>query len=361
MPLIGPVPAQVVVPEKAAVPQLDVARFPVLPASAASNDPIAAITFLRGLSSALPGEEAPASEAVFDNKRRLASEAVVSGGNALDPELVQLLKDVIGAPSVKGVHPEKGVADAVQRFAQDHGIRVERFEGSPGRPVLKLSVGPENVPGLILVAHTDTVSAGDESRWKYPPFAATVVNGKLYGRGAVDDKGGLVAAMGALLKAKQLAPQRSLALLAVPDEEAGATGKLGIRLLHEKGKLQGLGAIYTYPGLDHIIVGHRGVWRFKIDVQGKSFHTGSRQWQQQQGRGANALTGAAEVVLAIEGLSNRLQSQRGSGLYAGHTTVLSPVVVNGGQSYGMTPENVQLQVDGRLIPDLPVVKTSPIY
>ncbi|MFA6093301.1 MAG: M20/M25/M40 family metallo-hydrolase [Elusimicrobiota bacterium] len=328
---------------------------------------------LQGLSSSLRMKEPSALDSSFDNARpkpTLDETSVLAQtqppaserrtalrkehARALAPELAALLKALVSAPSVNGVNPEKNVADLLQEFALAHGMRVERFEASPGRPVLKISVGPEDVPGLLIVGHMDTVPVGDESVWKHPPFAADIEDGKLYGRGALDDKGGIVAAMGALLKVQKLSPRRCLSLLAVPDEEAGATGDLGIKLLHAKGKLQGLGAIYAYSGNDNITVGHRGVWRFRVRVRGKGKHTGSHQWQEEQGLGANALTGAARIMLALEDLSKELLSKRGSGLYAPYATVLTPVILHGGQSYGLTPDDVQLQVDSRLIPDLPV-------
>ncbi len=332
---------------------------PSLPSWALPSAPAALPLPETGPASALNG-------AFDDDRRRNGAEVVPGDGvfsqlgmkggkkRALAPELIKLLKDLVRTASVNGVDSEEGVAAVIESFAHDYGIRVERFEGSPGRPVLKLGVGPEDVPGLVLVAHTDTVGVGDESRWRHPPFAGVVDEGKLYGRGALDNKGGLVAAMGTLLKVREMAPRRSLTLLAVPDEEAGATGELGIRLLQKKGKLQGLGAIYAYPGLNHIIIGHRGVWRFQVGVVGESQHTGSRHWQRLQAQGANALTAAAEIILAIEGLSKKLADRKGGGFYSAYSTVLSPVVVQGGQSYGMSPEHVRLKIDGRLVPDVSV-------
>ena len=88
-----------------------------------------------------------------------------------------------------------------------------------------------------------------------------------HGRGAIDNKGGIAAAMAALwwLQENALEELKSgVTLIGVPDEESGATGRLGIKHLQDVGKLQGKGAIYVYPDSDRINIGHRGVWRIKI-------------------------------------------------------------------------------------------------
>ncbi|NIV40291.1 MAG: M20/M25/M40 family metallo-hydrolase, partial [Anaerolineae bacterium] len=65
----------------------------------------------------------------------------------------------------------------------------------PGRPnVIGVWRGAEGGRRLMFEGHTDVVTEGDVSQWTYPPFEATIVDGRMYGRGANDMKGGLVAA-----------------------------------------------------------------------------------------------------------------------------------------------------------------------
>ena len=269
----------------------------------------------------------------------------------LSPELSDLLVKLIQTPSVNGKDNEENVVAQVEQFAQAHGINAERFEGAAGRPVLMLEVGPEDVPALLIVAHTDTVTPGDPARWSHPPFGGEIKDGRLYGRGAVDNKGGLIAGLDALLRAKANGGRVHIKLACVPDEEAGATGNLGIKLLGNKGKLDAAGAIYAYPGLNKIGVGARGLWRFQIIVAGESSHTGGAPWQKIQGSGGNAISAAADLTLAIESLSQELETKKGKGHFAKYTSVLSPVMTNGGQGYNTGPERAALNVDGRLIPD----------
>jgi 2-polyprenyl-6-methoxyphenol hydroxylase-like FAD-dependent oxidoreductase len=67
--------------------------------------------------------------------------------------------------------------------------------------------------------------------------------------------------------------QPAVLLASVPDEESGATGRLGIRFLHELRLLSGRGAIYCYPGNQKLILGHRGVLRLAIETFGRAQHT----------------------------------------------------------------------------------------
>src|SRR4051794_15820000 len=178
----------------------------------------------------------------------------------LEPELrerlVRLCQHLVSTPSVNGTDTEAPVANILATFARDHGLGVEVYERERDRPTVLVTVGPSASPGLLLVAHSDTVSAGDATRWKSNPFAGEIRQGRLFGRGAADNKGGAVSALAALLMIKaEHCLRTSTRLLFVPDEESGATGRLGISFLAAQGKLHGLGAVYTYSGMSRIVVG----------------------------------------------------------------------------------------------------------
>ena len=263
-------------------------------------------------------------------------------------ELITLLQTLVQTPSVNGVHPEAAVAEVVVQFAQAHGLAVEVVAREAARPSVLVRLGPPGAVGLLLVAHTDTVAPGDEAAWTYPPFGGVIEDGRLYGRGAVDNKGGLVAALAALLLLQESPPARPVLLACVPDEEAGATGRLGIQHLHALGKLSGRGAIYTYPGLDELVLGHRGVYRFKLLARGQAVHSGSLAWQ--QGQGCNAVTGLADLALALEALRFPDES---TDLFAPYRTVVTPTVLRGGVGPSMVPDLAEAYVDVRLTPSVP--------
>lgn len=264
-------------------------------------------------------------------------------------ELTNLLQTLIQTPSVNGVDPERGVAERVVDFATAHGLAAEVVALDSDRPNVLVRLGPPGDAGLLLVAHIDTVAVGAVENWTHPPFGGEIVDGKLYGRGAVDNKGGLVTALAALLLLQAGPPlARPVLLAGVPDEEAGATGTLGVKHLHSLGRLTGRGAIYTYPGLNEIVLGHRGVLRLKLKTFGQAVHSGSLEWQ--RGQGCNAVTGMADILLALETLRF---DDSAADLFAPYRTMVTPTMTRGGFGPSMVPDTCEAYVDIRLVPAAP--------
>lgn len=271
----------------------------------------------------------------------------------LQQELIGLCRDLIRIPSVNGQNTEKDVVNAIAQFTEEHGLNTEILGADPERPCVLVEAGPTGDNALLLIAHTDTVGVGEEKAWDLPPFEGAIVDGKIFGRGAADNKGGIVAAIGALLLLKDLSASildRPVCLVCVPDEESGATGKLGVKFLHTSGKLSAPGAIYTYPGLETINIGHRGVWRIRLHTYGKSFHTGSRRWQDED-KSYNALTGMCELLLALEHL--KFEHESVTPLFERFATVITPTFMKGGIGPSTTPDHCESLVDIRLVPSYP--------
>ncbi|MCL6639480.1 MAG: type III-B CRISPR module RAMP protein Cmr6 [Firmicutes bacterium] len=123
-----------------------------------------------------------------------------------EAELVALTRDLVRIPSV--VRPgdpgatEAPVAEFVARWLDKEGLAVEVQAVAPGRPNVLAWLG-EGERTLLLEGHTDVVTEGDPAAWRYPPFAATLAEGRIWGRGAADMKGGLAAAMTAAAALKR--------------------------------------------------------------------------------------------------------------------------------------------------------------
>ena len=111
-----------------------------------------------------------------------------------------LLKALIACRSVTPA--EGGAQGWMAEVLSAAGFTVERLTFSePGTPDvdnLFASIG-SGAPHLVFAGHTDVVPPGDESRWSHPPFAGETAGGVLYGRGAVDMKGGIACFMAAAL------------------------------------------------------------------------------------------------------------------------------------------------------------------
>lgn len=135
-------------------------------------------------------------------------------------------------------------------------------------------------PVLVLAGHTDVVSAGDEADWDYPPFAATVQDGYLHGRGALDMKGGLAAQLTAAMAFVQQHPafKGTLAFLITSAEEGPSHYGTPIVLDH----LKRMGQTIDYcligePSSDRQVgdmlrIGRRGSLHGQLTVHGKAGH-----------------------------------------------------------------------------------------
>jgi succinyl-diaminopimelate desuccinylase len=134
-----------------------------------------------------------------------------------------ILTQLIACPSV--TPREGGALRLLETILTPLGFRVERVTFSePGTPDVEnlyARIG-EGGPHLMFAGHTDVVPPGEESAWKHPPFAAKVENGELFGRGAVDMKGGIacfVAAVARMLADGKWQGRGSVSFLITGDEE----------------------------------------------------------------------------------------------------------------------------------------------
>ncbi|HEX8807419.1 MAG TPA: succinyl-diaminopimelate desuccinylase [Xanthobacteraceae bacterium] len=170
----------------------------------------------------------------------------------------------------RSVTPDEGGALAyLQDLLARAGFQVHRaiFAEPDTAPVdnLYARIGTAK-PNLVFAGHTDVVPPGNESAWSHPPFAGEIVGDRLYGRGAVDMKGGIacfVAAALDYLGARGSKPNGSISLLITGDEESVAvngTVKL-LRWAAERGE-----------SFDHCILGEPS----NVDVLGDTIKAGRR-------------------------------------------------------------------------------------
>jgi succinyl-diaminopimelate desuccinylase len=137
-------------------------------------------------------------------------------------------------------------------------------------------------PCLMFAGHTDVVPPGDAAHWRFPPFSAEVTEGQLWGRGAVDMKGGLAASMAAAIAhvATHRSPKGSIAFLITGDEEGPAVN--GTAKLLDWAKARGetfdhciLGEPTNPDALgDMIKIGRRGSLTGRLTIHGKQGHVG---------------------------------------------------------------------------------------
>jgi acetylornithine deacetylase/succinyl-diaminopimelate desuccinylase family protein len=263
---------------------------------------------------------------------------------------VDFCRRLLQIPSVNNINDERAVAQVIAEKAQQLGLQAQIVGANQRRPNVIVSTHDALPTSLLLLGHLDTVPPGDELRWTYPPFSGTVADGRIYGRGAVDTKGGMTAvlfALAALVRIPGALENGRAQFIGVPDEESGATGTLGIKWLSANGLLSGLGAIYAYSG-DDIILGHRGLIRYRLVCEGQMAHTGSSEWQDGTA-GANAVTAMAELLLDLE----RIQTPHSPHKYFDqYRTIFTPgTVISGGTSINVVPDHCEALMDIRITPE----------
>jgi succinyl-diaminopimelate desuccinylase len=202
----------------------------------------------------------------------------------------------------RSVTPAEGGALAlIQKLLKGAGFAVERMTfAAPGTaPVENLYARlGDKAPHLVFAGHTDVVPPGDEARWSHPPFAGEIADGALYGRGAVDMKGGLACALAAALDhvaACKGAPDGSLSFLITGDEESVAvngTTKL-LQWAAERGErfdhcILGEPSSAAQVG-DTIKVGRRGSLNGTLVVTGRQGHVAYPQLAENPIRALTAL------------------------------------------------------------------------
>jgi len=201
-------------------------------------------------------------------------------------ELVEFLRALVRTPSQTG---EEGAAQAVvadrMRAA---GLETDVWEPDPavltpyadqvtavadyaGRPnVVGVRRGSGGGRSLILNGHVDTVEAGERAQWTRDPFGGEVVDGRVYGRGACDMKGGLATNLFALVALERagLALRGDLVVESTISEEDGGAGALAAVLRGYTAD----GAIITEPTRLAVVPAQGGSLMFRLRVQGRSAH-----------------------------------------------------------------------------------------
>ncbi len=269
-----------------------------------------------------------------------------------------ILKDLVAIPSVNPMGRdvsgagflETRVTEYLVRHLAQLGVPFEQIEIVPGRSnVLARLDSPAATRTVLLDAHQDTVPVDGMT---IEPFSPVERDGRLYGRGSCDVKGGLAAMLSAFTRLAHERPpgMPNVVLSMTCDEEATS---LGINHLTESwsGRSTPYRLCPTRPdvaivaeptGLD-IVVAHRGATRWKLHTQGRACHSS------RPGDGINAIYRMARVVVCLEDFAKWLPDSRPAHPRCGPAT-LSVGRIEGGSSVNIVPDTCTIEIDRRVIP-----------
>jgi acetylornithine deacetylase len=206
--------------------------------------------------------------------------------------LIDDLETLVEIRSITG--SEENVADWAAGALLAIGLRVEvvrpdldrlrRDAAWPGEemprqtlPIIVGRAGREGGRRLILSGHLDVVPPGDPATWSVDPWAGEIREGRLYGRGACDMKGGvaaIIAAVRMLMANGELRHlEGELMVVLVPSEEDGGQGTLGAIRSGATADM----AIITEPSNLDVVVAHAGAITFRLTVPGRAAHASQRR------------------------------------------------------------------------------------
>ena len=272
---------------------------------------------------------------------------------AIDPEeTIAFLQDLVRAPSVNPPGDVSAAMTVCERPLRDAEFAVRLLPHAPGKPNLVAEWGPADGPTLCFNAHLDVVPIGDESAWSHPPFAAEIADGRVYGRGAGDDKASVTAqVMGAVALARSGVPLRGrLAVTEVADEE---TSGAGAQHVIATAGIVPFGIIVGEQTRNRVAIGEKGTAGVNVVVSGRTAH-GALPWE-----GANAVEGMARVIVALgEELMPRLRERTHPYFMPSSASIN---LIEGGVKANVVPDRCAIFIDRRLVPgEDPAATTAEI-
>jgi succinyl-diaminopimelate desuccinylase len=241
---------------------------------------------------------------------------------------------------------ETAVAALVAGELRQLGLDVRIEDAAPGRPnVIGDWTGRRPGPLLILEGHSDVVTEGDASAWSVPPFGGIVADGRLYGRGAADMKGGVAAAIAAVRAIRDAGaslPGR-IRVAVVADEEGMM---IGIKSFVRNGWAKdACGAIICEPEANDICLAQKGALRAIARFRGRMAHGAMPK------SGVNPIPPAAAFVQALQALARGYVTRHGTHRLLGEPS-LTPTVLRSGElaQLNVIQAEAVVGVDIRTIP-----------
>ncbi|MFQ6130891.1 MAG: M20 family metallopeptidase [Armatimonadota bacterium] len=252
-------------------------------------------------------------------------------------QLVAIPSPNLGQP---GADPpsscEQEVARFVVAFLEDLGLAAERQPVVGERCNILATIEGTGPRTLLIDAHMDTVPA---ENMDIEPFSGEVRDGKVFGRGACDNKGSLTAVLTALRDLVEGdPPSATVRFAATVDEEVGFRG---MRRLAQSG-LSVDAAIVAEPTRLEVVVATKGAARWKVRTRGIAAHTSQPEL------GVNAIYKMAEVVSALHGRLTPALAERRHPLVGCPKLTVS--VIEGGRLVNIVPDECVIEVDRRLLP-----------
>ncbi|WP_160634694.1 M20/M25/M40 family metallo-hydrolase [Pseudoflavonifractor sp. 60] len=259
--------------------------------------------------------------------------------DACQDEAIQCLQEAVQTPSPTG--EELAISRLFTRWIADCGLTVEQYEAEPGRPNL-IAQWHGSRPGkrFLFNGHLDVFPPSDGDGGWYGPWSGKIADGFLYGRGAVDMKGGDCAALMAvrLLRRMNFDPKGSVILSYMVDEENG--GWKGVRYLIDQGLLKADVGLCMEPTNGRILHRHRGILRMKFTYRAQPHHASTPHPT------CDALQKAVTAIQRLYALNETLRDRTDE--FGAPSRCLSVTMLHAGNTPNVQPGLAEFVVDRRV-------------
>ena len=251
----------------------------------------------------------------------------------------RLLRKLIQAETTAQIG-ELAAADIISDELGRSGIesRIDSWDGNRANIIAQIkSAGCRGA--LLFVCHLDIVGSGEAS-WKYPPFSGVESEGKIYGRGSADMKGGIVAVVTAVMEIvkSSVKLQGDIILFAAAGEETDSCGaKKFVRDWSGMPELSGV--VIPEPTDFEVVTAHRGMLWLKVETIGKATHGSTPQL------GVNAIASMKSVLDALENYKIRVEPHKLLGECS-----MSINTIAGGKTINVVPDKCDIGIDIRTLP-----------
>ena len=265
-------------------------------------------------------------------------EIIINYIESQEEEIVGLATELIGANTVNPPGNECLAVNVVEKYFKTHGIQYDIFEKIKGRTNIVGYIGSGN-PILLVACHLDVVPPGDG--WSTDPFKSVVKNGRIYGRGASDNKGQMASmlVLARFLKENESKLNGSFLLVGAADEEKGSS--LGMKYLLDECKVTADFAII--PDVAHnmrmIDVGEKGALFLNITSHGKQAHGSTPE------KGTNAIWDMIELLNQLKNIKFKRLSHE---LFTPPTLNLG--TISGGVATNIVAAKCEARLDIRYLP-----------
>jgi putative selenium metabolism hydrolase len=259
-------------------------------------------------------------------------EQIAEKAKAYEKDIAEFLVSLVKTPSFST--KEKDVIDVIGKEMKKVGFDEVRVDGL-GSIIGRIGNGSRVI---AFDAHIDTVYPGDLALWNFDPFNGHIKDGKVWGRGTVDQKGGMASMVYAAKIIKELGLNKDFTIYftgTVMEEDCDG---LCWQYLIKEEKIVPEMVVITEPTNMNIYRGHRGRMEMMVEVQGLSCHGSAPE------RGDNAIYKISRIALEIEKLNERLRNDP----FLGKGTVTVTQVFFSSPSQCAVPDKASIQLDRRL-------------